>query len=153
MELLIKHELLNYLIKYFSNYDYEFALGLGRYGHIIELVIVLSNNLNLNSRIIYEISNIRRLINMRLNAFIHYHELTLEPSLIDIEFMKLWRIPWVLINKLGMKFLHLEIDDGYAPQKDDLDKLFKFALPLLGILRIWANLYCKGHFSKAANWV
>ncbi len=36
-----------------------------------------------------------------------------------------------LINKLGMKFLHLEIDDGYAPQKDDLDKLFKFALPLL----------------------
>ncbi len=36
-----------------------------------------------------------------------------------------------LINKLGMKFLHLEIDDGYTPQKDDLDKLFKFALPLL----------------------
>ena len=36
-----------------------------------------------------------------------------------------------LINKLGMKFLHLKIDDGYAPQKDDLDKLFEFALPLL----------------------
>lgn len=36
-----------------------------------------------------------------------------------------------LIKKLGMKFLHLKIDDGYAPQKDDLDKLFKFALPLL----------------------
>jgi len=36
-----------------------------------------------------------------------------------------------LIERLGMEFLHLEIDDAYIPKKDDLDKLFEFVIPLL----------------------
>ena len=36
-----------------------------------------------------------------------------------------------LIEGVGMQFLHLDVDDRYAPTQEQLRKIFDFALPLL----------------------
>lgn len=36
-----------------------------------------------------------------------------------------------LIEKMGIKFLHIEVDDGYSPALEQLKEIFEFANPLL----------------------
>ncbi len=98
MEITIRREILKYLLRSLTC-RHELAYGLGKDKNTIDLVIIYKDlKQGTSSYFMHALHKFCKVVNLHLSAIIHYHEITLDPSPIDILIMRLWRLPWIIIN-------------------------------------------------------